>query len=69
MLCADEPSARARVDSGTFVRNSGSRSSWRMIPTVTQKAREAAQAKEQAKENQAKRTSVLTSASNIGEYI
>ena len=36
-----EPTPRARVESGTFVRGSGQRLSWRLVPSVTQQVREA----------------------------
>ena len=43
-----EPTMRARVESGTFVRGSSQRSSWRLVPSVTQQVKEAmaAEAKE-----------------------
>lgn len=46
-----EPTERARVSSGTFVRGSSQRASWRLVPSFTQQikeARETANASEEA---------------------
>ena len=51
-----EPTPRARVESGTFVRGSGQRSSWRLLPSVTQQVKEA-MAAEQAKAEASERES------------
>ena len=55
------------MDSGTFMRGSGSRSSWRMIPTVSQQGREAANAKEKAEKEEKRKSAILTSSSNLGD--
>lgn len=53
-----EPTERARVESGTFVRGSGQRASWRLVPTVTQQITEAiaAEAKTEAGDGEDKQT-------------
>ena len=43
-----EPTERARVESGTFVRGSGQRASWRLVPSVTQQIKEAMEAEAKA---------------------
>ena len=55
------------MDSGTFVRNSGARLSWRLVPTVTQQAREAAAAKEKVEMEEKRKSAILTSSSNLGD--
>lgn len=45
-----EPTERARVESGTFVRGSAKRASWRLVPSVTEHMKEAIAAETQAKE-------------------
>lgn len=47
-----EPTLRARVESGTFVRGSGQRSSWRLLPSVTQQVKEAMAAEKSESEVQ-----------------
>ena len=39
-----EPTERARVSSGTFVRGSSQRASWRLVPSFTQQVKEAREA-------------------------
>ena len=39
-----EPTERARVSSGTFVRGSSQRASWRLLPSFTQQIKEATEA-------------------------
>lgn len=45
-----EPTERARVSSGTFVRGSSQRLSWRLVPSFTQQVKEAREASEAEKE-------------------
>ena len=45
-----EPTERARVSSGTFVRGSSQRASWRLVPSFTQQVKEAAEGAETGKE-------------------
>ena len=47
-----EPTERARVESGTFVRGSGQRASWRLVPSVTQQIKEAREAEAKAAERE-----------------
>ncbi len=63
---ADIPSHKAQRESGTFVRSSGSRSSWRLLPTATQQARDAAVAKERTELKEQRKSAILTSSSNLG---
>lgn len=58
---------KAQRESGTFVRNSESRSSWRLLPTVTQQAREAAAAKERLELEEKRRSAIITSSSTLGD--
>ena len=45
-----EPTERARVSSGTFVRGSSQRASWRLVPSFAQQLKEASEAAEAGKE-------------------
>ena len=67
MHAADIPSHKAQRESGTFVRSSGSRSSWRLLPTATQQARDAAVAKERTELKEQRKSAILTSSTNLGD--